>query len=368
MRALKRTSIVATLAILVALAAISAPAPAAAQGAAPAPAALDQAEATIGRLQAHNRIVVYSEDRGAGKQLYAQRVRENGFSVGRPWEATAPTGSGADKGMKGEQRFPALSGDILFWSEKAPGAADFDIFAQRLFSNGRPNGSPYLISTGPGDQLHPAAVTTSNGMLVVYSEDTSDEGDVMGIRVTGALSPRGAAFPIVAGPGVAADPTIGVDFTQPRNLLVLFEYKTDTMPTKDLYGVRVVESGLPRGGSTGGLFPVISTDKDEYAPSLLVSDLDSREGRSLLVYTQDDPADGPDIVSQRIRNNGYTVGGTTTLAGGPGVQTLAAAMLNNADEWVVTWQDDSPGSFDIFLQRVRLNGYPRPHVYTVAAD
>ena len=73
-------------------------------------------------------------------------------------------------------------------------------------------------------------------------------------------------------------------------------------------------------------------------------------------------------MSQRIRTNGYLNGNPMILAGGPGVQTLPATMVNDATEWLVIWQDDAAGSFDLFLQRVRTNGFPRPTVYTVFAD
>ena len=364
------------LALVAAGFALFSPAPATVGAQPAAPVSRPQQEADIGPLNGNNRLVVFSEDRGAGARIYAMRVRSNGYPIGgQSWEATAPTGTGADKGMKGEQRFPALlGGSLLVWSEKAPGSDNFDIYAQRIFSNGRSKGKAFLIVTGPGDQLHPDIIGISNGLLVVYSEDTTDEGDVMGARITNALSPRGLPFPIASGLGVAADPTIAVDPTQTRNLLVLFEYKTDTLPTKDIYGTRIVESGLPRGGSVGGIFPVVETDRDEYAPSLLISDVSSRRVRggsqtsSLLLYVQDDPVDGPDVLGQRIRTNGFLYGNTMILAGGPGAQSLPASMSNDSSEWLVLWQDDAAGSFDLFQQRVRTNGIPRPRVYTVFAD
>ncbi len=341
-----------------------------------APVSRPQMEADIGPIDGRSRLVVFSEDRGAGPKIFAMRVRSNGHPVGgQTWEATGPTGTGADVGMRGEQRFPALlGGNFLVWSEKAPASDNFDIYAQRIFSNGRPQGKAVAIVTGPGDQLHPDIIGISNGLLVVYSVDTTDEGDVMGVRITSALSARGVPFAIASGEGVAADPTIQVDPMQTRNLLVLFEYKTDTMLTKDIYGTRIVESGLPRGGPAGGFFPVVETDRDEYAPSLLISTATSSQpgtrekSRNLLLYVQDDPIDGPDIVSQRIRTNGYLIGSPMTLAGGPGVQTLPASIVNDATEWLVIWQDDAAGTFDLFQQRVRTNGIPIPTVYTVFAD
>ena len=74
-------------------------------------------------------------------------------------------------------------------------------------------------------------------------------------------------------------PVISRDVSDPRYLLVL--WTDDRNGNKDIYGTRVVDSGLPRGGPLGGQFPVIERPEDDYAPTLVFGAFD----RNALVGT-----------------------------------------------------------------------------------
>jgi hypothetical protein len=348
-----------------------------------APTAIDQMDATIGSIDGPFDLLFWSEDRGSGPKIFAKRVRDNGFPVGGPgggeWRATAATGTGADAGKTGAQRYPAFYEGVLVWSEQAPGGTDYDIYAQRLHNNGRPRGNPFLLLDKDGDQLYPDIIQADRDYIVVYSEDSTDEGDVMGLRTTTALRPRGEPFPIATGQGVAEDPAISRDLQEPRSVfVVLFTFTPDGAATKDIYGARVVESGLPRGGASA-IFPVIqSDDVDEYAPKLLTSSFTFRGDQkprqeqfsNLLLHTRHDAAgpDGADIYGQRLRSNGFPQGGTFLIAGGTGEQAFATAIEGVSEGWLVAWQDDADGDLDIHSIKVRRNGIPYLPVRPLAAD
>ncbi len=366
---------------LLVTAGLAATSPAAAQ---PAPAAtVNQIDAAIGETDGPYNLLFWSEDRGTGPLIFAKRIRDNGFAIGGPdggeWEATAATGTGAEKGKKGAQRYPAMFGNVLVWSELAPGGTDYDIYAQRLHNNGRPRGAPYLLLDKDGDQLYPDIIQADRDYIVVFSEDSTDEGDVMGLRTTTALRTRGEPFPVATGPGVAEDPVITRDLQEPRAaFLVLFAFTPDGAASKDIYGARVTEAGLPRGGA-GAIFPVIvSDDVDEYAPELLTSAFTFRGDQApkreqfsnLLLHSRNDPAgaDGPDIYGQRLRSNGFPQGGEFLVAGGPGAQEFAAAVDGVSEGWLVVWQDEDAGDTDILSIKVRRNGIPYPPMRPLAAD
>lgn len=318
-------------------------------------------------------LLVWAEDHGAGWRVLAKRVRANGLPVGGPsggdWEIA---GSVAPAGQKGDQRWPAVTDGLLVWSEKLPGATDYDIYAQRLFANGRTQGQPTLVAGGPGDQRY-ADVTpnVNNEWLVVWSEDSNDGGDVMGRRISVALTPRGTAFPIAQGPGVSEDPVISRDPFDSSYFLVLFT--DDRNGNKDIFGTRLASNGLPRSGSTGGQFPVIDSPQDDYAPGIAVGTIgDERSrgdaSRNILVWTTDTLADGPDVLGQRLRTNGYAVGAPFTIAGGPGPQAWPAISLHDAEEWLAVWAADVGGTLDVLSVDVRKNGIPRPTERVLAAD
>jgi hypothetical protein len=290
--------------------------------------------------------------------------------------------------------------ELLVFSEKSPGGTDFDLYGQRLYANGRPNGTPMLIAGGPGDQAYPDVTRMSRGQrggefLVVWSEDTRDAGDVMGIRVDYALRrSRGPAFPVAKGPGTAEDPAIARDLLDKDTYLVLFT--DDRKGNQDILGTRLSESGLPRGGPLGGQFPIIDSPEDDYAPDIVNSleDLyvgptptpgrrspyDTNRARNMLIWTTEHVTEGPNVMAHRLSNNGLPVGSTFTVAGGAGAQAWPAAALVNLDvrrpgspvqsrdEWLTVWADNGLGTFDIYSARIGVNGIARATQRVLASD
>jgi hypothetical protein len=317
--------------------------------------------------------LVWSEDRGAGPLIMAKRVHGNGLPIGGmgggAWEAA---GTASPTGQKGEQRWPSADGDLLLWSEKLPGGTDFDLYAQRLFSNGRAQGRPMLVAGGPGDQRYGDAIRLSNGdWFIVWSEDANDGGDVMGRRISTNLNPRGAAFPVAQGPGVAEDPAVVYDSGTPRSILVYFV--DDRNGNKDIYATRLSESGLPRSGPAGGHFPVIQSPEDDTSPAVamavILSDDRRQEAvRNLLLWTTSTVANGPDVMALRIHGNGLPNGSAFLVAGGPGAQSAPGISPHNADEWLAVWNADTGGSVDVIGVDVRKNGIPRPQQRVLASD
>lgn len=342
------------------------------------PTGYDQIDPDMG-----SGLVAWSEDRGAGHRIYGKRLRSNGIPVGGPssgdFYLTRPTGLGGDADSTGDQRFPALGGPGLVWSERVDDVTGYDLFAQRLHANGLPSGPPRLLLSAPGDQLFADVISTASGYFVVYSEDTNDEGDVMGLRFTSALVPRGVPFPLAQGEGAASDPTIVRDPLEPDRLLVYFTFLPKDGDNSDIYGVRVSETGLPLGGPLGGVFPVVATPENEYAPFLLTgtfADSFRRGGdnqtSNLFLFVRDDATDGADVYAQRLRANGLVVGSALKIAGGIGTQSWPTADIisdeNREDEWQLGWADDAAGTYDIVGQRLRFNGIPRARAYPLVGD
>lgn len=325
-------------------------------------------------------LLVWVEDAGAGNRIMASRVHGNGLPVGGPtggWELTGATGTDAFAGQKGDQRNPVVVPGLVVWSEMAPGAADYDIYAQRLQANFRAYGQPAVIAGGPGNQRRPDVVANarSGEWLVVWDEDTNDAGDVLGVRISAALTLRSNVIEIAKGPGVAEDPTIARDLFDTSTFLVVFT--DDRNGNKDLFGTRVTESGLPRGGPLGGAFEIVTSPEDDYAPSLVVNSGRSSSGdrrtvgpnsRNILLWTRDDPTDGPDVMVQRLSSNGLPLGPSFVLAGGSDEQSLPAGDLRNLDSFLVVWQGTSMGNLDIFGVELGLNGIVRRQPRVLAGD
>jgi hypothetical protein len=219
----------------------------------------------------------------------------------------------------------------------------------------------------------------------------------MGIRVDYALRrSRGPAFPVAQGPGTAEDPVITQDLVDEDSYLVLFT--DDRNGNRDIYGTRLAQTGLPRGGPLGGQFPVVQSSQDDYAPELVTSRQalvtgatptprggptpdprgrrPSEQVRNLLLWTTDDVANGPDVYGQRLAENGKPQGASFQIAGGPGAQSWPSAAIRlvrgperqERDEWLALWQDDRTGTFDVLGARIGVNGILRQTERVLAGD
>ncbi len=350
-----------------------------AQGPNPGPAERDQVDPVLADGYAGGQLLAWTEDTGSRHRVMAKRIFSNGLPVGGDsggaWQLTGRVAGGT---VPGDQRWPALGEGLVLWSEKLDGAADYDIYGQRIAANGRSYGHPKLMVERPGNQSHPSFVSNGRELLVVWSEDSDDAGDIYGQRFSAsALSPRGEAFEIAKEAGASEEPIIVPDPTEGQYYLVL--WTDDRNGNKDIFGTRVVPTGLPRGGSTGGHFAVVETPENDYAPAAIISEdplpqQRREDSRSLLLWVHEDPTDGPDVMAQRLRLSGFAYGTAMSIAGGPGVQTTPSVSLGNDRDWFVIWSGaNTPpttggGSLDVYQIDVRISGHLRQPLRRLAAD
>ncbi len=320
-------------------------------------------------------MLVWTEDRGSGSRIYAKRIFPNGLPKGGAYDGewmfseprTAYSGQPGSPAIIGDQRWPAVHRDAMVYSVKLPGSTDYDLYAQRLSTIRKAIGSPRLIAGGPGNQARADIAPLPNGdWLVVWSDDVNDAGDIVGVRLTRALTVRGSPFPVARGVGTADEPTIAADPSGYGRYLVL--WTDDRNGNKDIFGTRLTASGLPRGGPTAGQFAVVATSEDDYSPELAVTGLGTpSSSAALLLWTHDDLKDGPEVWAQQIAMSGYVVGSTLALAGGPGVQAYPTATEKQG-EWLAIWVDNTLGTLDIVGVEIGTNGLSRRRVRTFVAD
>ena len=351
---------------------------ASAQGA-PGPVERDQIDPVVADGFAGGQLLVWTEDAGSGSRILAKRIFSNGLPIGGESGGAWPlTGRAGGAAVPGDQRWPALGNGIVVWSEKLDGAADYDIYAQRIAANGRSYGRPKLIVERPGNQSHPSFVVGGSELLLVWSEDSDDAGDIWALRVSSsALTPRGSAFAISKTPSAATEPIVVPDPTEGQSYLVM--WTDDRAGNLDIFGTRIAPTGLPRGGSTGGEFAIVETPENDSSATAIIS-RDTLAGgredssRSLVMWVHEDPTDGPDVMARRLRANGFAFGNEILVAGGPGVQTSPAVSVGNDDDWYVIWSGSNAapggaaGSLDVYQIDVRFNGHLRAPLRRLAAD
>lgn len=329
-------------------------------------------------------LLAWSEDLGAGHRILAKRVHTNGLPIGGPetgaHELTGPTGP---DGQKGDQRWPVLvpprdgkkavvedqpwpetANGYVVWSEQLPGSTDYDIYGQRISGGGFPTGHPLLLIGGPGDQVQPDVIVTKNeDLLLVWSDDGDDAGDIFGQRLTAALKRRGLPFPIVPGPSASMEPALMFDG---ENGLLLV-WTDDRGGNLDIYGARLTESGLMRGGRSAQ-FPVVESPENDHLPALIIDPVDN-DPRAMILWTHEHATDGADILGQPIKPSGQLEGQPAVVTGGPNDQlgpavavdrghpvTLDCGCAARNQGWITIWIADRPDAVAIEGTEIEMNG------------
>jgi len=330
----------------------------------PSPNAIDQLDPDIVYFEDRGQyLLVWSEDRGAGHRIYAKRLLQAGTPLGGAqggeYELTGATAPG---GVKGDQRWPTVSEGIVAWSEQAPGATHYDLYAQRLTDNGRTIDVPRKIVDTPSNQRNADLVrSTPQEWLVVWSDDASDAGDILGLRITDALLPLPGGKPValVAGAGMAEEPEVHNSSADLGYFTLV--WTDDRAGNRDIFMQSISRTLVERPGPRGKPVAIVASPNHEYAPD--IAKIPARQPAALVrppvfgqsagthfYYTVDVPGTGTKVIGQRLRLNGYPLGPAYVVAPRAGVHMLPAGALSSPsrDRYFVVWMAKSEDAADKF--------------------
>ncbi|HWN81634.1 MAG TPA: hypothetical protein VNM87_06040 [Candidatus Udaeobacter sp.] len=251
---------------------------------------------------------------------------------------------------------PQVPGFIVAWEDNRSG--DFEIYAQqvnrdgvrgwgdngvRLSNSADPTFNPVICADGTN------SMTLAGGAMVAW-ERSGATTDIFANRVdrAGAViwgangvaagAASGDQFaPAIAGPAGAG--TCFVAWSDGRNPL-----------QTDIYAQRLV-NGMPSWAANG--LPVCNAAGDQNDPVIITSTV----GASLAWEDGRDASDG-DLFGQRIDNNGAGQWGANGLpvCDVDGNQFRARMVSDQQGGAFVTWVDQRGIDFDIFAQRMTVNG------------
>jgi hypothetical protein len=309
-------------------------------------------------------LLIYN-DVTRGSKLLAKSLFTNGLPKGgvngATWEATRSRSSGFGIDERGMQTDPALYFNserdeyFLVWAEKRDEVTGFDIYGQRMFSNGRPVGYQVVIYKASGDQQHPDVVFGADNYLVVWDDNVRDVDEIYGIRLNVAGNPVGGAFVVVSGESNAQDPTVGPG---ERNSFQV-AWVDDRNGNRDIYSKQVYITGIPAPGGRSQDRALVMAAEHDFDPDITTG---------FLVWTQARLDSGLDIMGLRVYPtglvNGRPIGITARVAD---QRSPAAASNPQRGETLVVFSDNRSGDFDIFALRL-VNDLPRGADYPVVSD
>jgi hypothetical protein len=290
-----------------------------------------------------NFLVVWTDERGVSYDIYGARVTPQGTVLD-------PAGFVISQATY-DQWSPALSFDgasfLVAWQDYRNSPDTADIYGARVSQAGAvldPAGIP--ISTAVTSQQQPAVSFDGTNFLVAWEDYRNGPyADIYGARVspTGAvLDPAGIAISTATyGQG---SPAVSSDGT---NSLVVW---TDSRcgSSWDMYGARLNRAGTVLEPA-GILVSAAAGWQGSPAASF--------DGTNFLVVWQDDRSGTySDIYGARVSRAGVVL----DTAGIP-ISTAASwqycpAVSFDGTNWLVVWQDQRSGSYDIYAARVTPAG------------
>jgi hypothetical protein len=338
-------------------------------------------------------LVVWQDERSGWLDIYAARVTGEG-------EVLDPSGIAVSTAQY-DQEFPAVesdgSGFLVVWQDSR-GDEYYDIYGARVTAAGAvldPAG--IAISRAVYDQMFPAVDFNGMDYFVVWEDERNGLGDIYGARVTRAgvvLDTAGIAVSVApddqGGPGITSDGS---------NSFVVW-HDARSSGYYDIYGARVTQAGVVldptgiavstapdeqewpaaafdgtnfnvawqdwRGGMAGDIYcarvsaagtvldpsgiAVSKTEDDQGYPRV------ASAGSNFLLVWQDERGGSYDIYGARVTGSG-TVQDTsgivlTTATNEQWHPAIAAAGTT----FLVVWQDNRSGTWDIYAARVTESG------------
>ncbi len=285
-----------------------------------------------------NYLVAWVDEHGHGL-IYGGRVGTDGGVLD---PQGFPIGGAEDMSS------PAVAFDgtynAVVWNDVRTGPADLNVYGARVDSSGVVlDPQSVALSTAAISQERPAAAFDGTEFLAVWEETHDGSRDVRGTRLTpGGVVLDSIGIRIPPSGGEQSYPAVAYGMT---DFLVVWE--EGRLRDRDVRGARVSPSGevldsaglLISGAPWEQLVPVAASDGADY-----------------LVAWQDWRNSNYDIYCARVSQTGTlldTAGIAVCTSAG---SQLRPAVACNGTDYLVSWQDQSTGSRDIYGARINREG------------
>lgn len=298
-------------------------------------------------------IITWSDWRsGIERDIYAQRVDSNG-NIKWAFDGVIVTNK-SNREHNPKIISDGAGGAIIAWEQQTSGL--WDIWAQRIDSNGMPMWTPGGIALAPGataaNRMNPKIEKDGKGgAIIVWQDERTGTFDIYAQRVTGAgvLKWGNSAKSICSFTGIQNNPKIDPDSLTGGAFVVWVDKRSGTY---DIYGQRIDSNGTDQWSTNGVV--ICGASGSQSAPDIMSNE----QTNGLYIVWKDKRNSNYDIYAQKM-----TLTGTPAwTANGVVVSNNAKDQLNpnviqdNGSGAIVVWQDSSGGSMDIRAQHLNAAG------------
>jgi hypothetical protein len=310
-----------------------------------------------------NYLVVWQDGSGSDYDILGARVSSSGGTPGTPFAISAYQDEVG-------QTAPSVAFDdtayLVAWQIYGSGTAG-DIHGALVGRDGTVHDNDIEICVEGHNQFSPSVASNGTNFLVVWEDhrniETSTGVDIYGALVTDVddgitvaeLDPISEAVNAQVSPSVAFDGA---------NYLAVWEdfrgYDHNPLTGIDIYGQRLNASGVLQGSA----IVISEATIDEQAPAAAFN------GVNYLVVWQGYRFGNNDVYGARVETDGDVLDGNGILMN-PAVnaQTYPAVACDDQNgRYLVVWEDNRGGYYDIYGSVVKADGTPVASDFLISDD
>lgn len=294
-------------------------------------------------------IVAWADGRGAGYDIYAQRIDANGAVM---WTTDGiAICTAASTQFNQTLVADGAGGSIITWQDLR--ASDYDVYAQRVSSAGSVQWAVggVAVCVATSHQQSPQSIDDgAGGAIITWADARSGTNDVYAQRINGSGVAQWTAN------GIAVS-SMSADQMEPRLVTdggggAIIAWSDRRSGVNDIYAQRMSGSGAALWIANGVVVSA-ATGIQEH-PRIVAVDV----GRAVIAWN-DDRNGGYDIYAQKLGTDGAGLwsadGASVSVTNGTKVNpAIASDGIGGA---VVTWQDRRTATDDVYAQRMERNGY-----------
>jgi hypothetical protein len=306
-------------------------------------------------------LVVFQGGASGDYNIYGRRVDATGTIGATEYGISTAADDQTDPDVSVD---PSSGGNFLIvWEDGRSGTVD-EIWGTLMYYSWM-LGPEFAISTGttvgqynPTVAFNPAA-GTDGAWLVVFQRDESGDSQIGGWLVAADGDPAATGFYICDDSEDQIYPDVAYNAYGDDQWLVVWEDHRAGSLNYDIYGQRVAVNG----STMGHVLAVYDPPEDQMAPAVASS---SANDGYLVVFSDYQTSD---IIGRQVIPDGAVRSLVIVVSAPLGEQQQASVAYNSQDgEYLVVWHDQRAGNWDIYGQRVDLDGTLLGYTFAICSD
>ncbi len=305
-------------------------------------------------------LVVFQGGASGNYQIYGRRVDATGAIGATEYGVSTAADDQTDPDVSVD---PSNGGHFLIvWEDGRSGTVD-EIWGTLMYYSWV-LGPEFAISTGTTvGQYNPTvafnpATGADGAWLVVFQRDESGDSQIGGWLVSSAGDPAATGFYICDDNEDQLYPDVAYSAYGDQWLVVWEDHRAGSA-NYDIYGQRVASTG----SVTGPVRTIYNPPEDQMAPAVASS---SSSDGFLIVFSD---YQTNDITGRIILPDGGVRAVVIVVSLPVGDQQQASIAYNSQDdEYLVVWHDQRAGNYDIYGQRVAVDGALLGSLFAICSD